>query len=163
MPDQRLPLLRGRITVVESFESPQGGFGSPPRIPSLDPRTHSTNVMAQLDALAKQVQTRPAGARDELATREIVAVRPAKAADLSPEQLDSSKADARLIGVIPETGTVLLDVATAQLDYLREKVVGFADDARVTTKVRDDGSTSVTRESDPRDADRLEGDAIIGT
>lgn len=148
MPDQRLPLLRGRITVIESYESPQGGFGSPPRIPSLDPRTHSANLMGQLDALAKQVQARQAGARDELATREIVAVRPANAADLSPEQLDSSKADARLIGLVPETGTVLLDVASAQLDYLRERVVGFSDDARVTTKVRDDGSTSVTRESE---------------
>ncbi len=140
MADTRLPLLRGRITSVHSYEAPQLGRGVPPGIPSLDPKAHRSALIQQLDAVAQQVKARAETARDELATREIIAVRPAANAQLAADQLDDSKADARLVGVMPETGTVLLDVASADLGYLREKIEAFADDSKVVAKTKKDGS-----------------------
>src|SRR5690348_6211481 len=104
-------------------------------MPSLDPKTHRTTLLQQLDAITQQVQSRGSTARDELATREIIAVRPAPGSELAPDQLDNSRSDARLVGVIAETGTVVLDVAKADLAYLRRKLDDFADDTKVTTKV----------------------------
>jgi subtilisin family serine protease len=136
---ERLPLLRGRITSVETFEAPRRG-GVPPAMPSLDPKAHRTSLIQQLDAITQQVNARNQNARDELAKREIVAVRTAANAQLSGDQLDDAKADARLVGVMPETGTVLLDVASADLEYLREKIDAFADDSKVMAKTKKDGS-----------------------
>ena len=62
---------------------------------------------------------------------------------LTADQLDDTKADARLVGVMPENGTVLLDVASADLGYLREKIEAFADDSKVTPKTNRDGTKSL--------------------
>lgn len=140
MADTRLPLLRGRITSVDTYEAPRGGDGKPPTMPSLDPRAHGTALIQQLDAITQQVNARTQAARDELAEREIVAVRPAVDAQLAADQLDNSRADARLVGVMAETGTVLLDVAGADLGYLREKIEAFSDDAKVIAKTKKDGT-----------------------
>lgn len=140
MADPRLPLLRGRITSVDTYEAPQGGGGAPPKMPSLEPAAHRTALLQQLDAISQQVKARAETARDELAKREIVAVRPAPDAQLTADQLDDTKADARLVGVMPESGTVLLDVANSDLNYLREKIEAFADDSKVTAKTNKDGS-----------------------
>jgi hypothetical protein len=139
MADERLPLLRGRITSADTYESPRGGGLTPPRLPSLDPKAHQKALLQQLDVIAQQVKAGADGARDELAKREIIAVRPAHNAQLTADQLDDAKADARLVGVMPE-GTVLLDVANADLSYLREKVDAFADDSKVFSKTNKDGS-----------------------
>jgi hypothetical protein len=147
MADARLPLLRGRISVVDGYEAPQGG-GSAPKLPSLDPRAHQSRLLQQLDSIERDVRNRAATARDELAKREIIAVHPVVGAQLTADQLDSSRADARLIGVVPETGAVLLDVANPQLAYLREKIDAFADDARATTKTKDDGTVSHHRDKE---------------
>jgi hypothetical protein len=104
-------------------------------------------LLAQLDAVERQVASRPEAARDALATREIIAVRPVVGAELSPHQLDDTNTDVRLIGVVSETGTVLLDAATADLSALRNKVNAFADDTRIVTKVRD-GATTIRRENE---------------
>ncbi|MBK6672983.1 MAG: S8 family peptidase [Proteobacteria bacterium] len=104
--------------------------------------------MQQFDAITHQVNARSETARDELAMREIVAVRPAANAQLTPEQLDNSKADARLVGIMPDTGTVILDIAHADLAYLRKKLDAFADDANVTTKTSKDGVVTTHRESE---------------
>src|SRR5512138_1915990 len=104
MADERLPLLRGRITSMDTYEAPQRGGASPPQIPSLDPRAHRTKLMQQLDALEQQVKARAEATRDELATREIVAVKPAPGVELTAEQLDDAREDARLVGVDPDTG-----------------------------------------------------------
>src|SRR4051812_509826 len=117
MADKRLPLLRGRITSVDTYQAPQLGRGRPPRLPSLDPRAHSARLIRQLDDIRATVNARSDKARDELASREIVAVRPIAGADLTPEQLDDAQ-EAWLVGVIPETGAVLLDVANADMEYL---------------------------------------------
>lgn len=114
-------------------------------MPSLDPKTHRTTLLQQLDAITQQVQSRGSTARDELATREIIAVRPAPGSELAPDQLDNSRSDARLVGVIAETGTVVLDVAKADLAYLRRKLDDFADDTKVTTKVEEDGTSTTHR------------------
>ena len=145
MADTRLRLLRGKITSVDTYEAPQGGGGNPPRMPSLDPRAHSTALLQQLNSIADQVKARTESARDELAKREIVAVRPAADAQLVPEQLDDVRADARLVGVVPDTGTVLLDVASADLKYLRKKLDAFADDTKVKTKTDKDGTVTTHR------------------
>ncbi len=140
MADARLPLLRGKITSVDTYEAPQPGRGVLPAMPSLDPSAHRTSLIHQLDTIAQQVNARAENARDELANREIIAVRPAAGAQLAADQLDNEKADARLVGVMPETGTVLLDVASADLGYLREKIEAFGDDAKVVVKTKKDGT-----------------------
>lgn len=140
MADTRLPLLRGKITSVDAYEAPQPGRGSPPAMPSLDPRAHRASLIQQLDAITQQINARTEHARDELARREIVAVRPASGAQLVADQLDDSKVDARLVGVLPGTGTVLLDVASGDLGYLREKIDAFADDAKIVAKTNKDGT-----------------------
>jgi Subtilase family len=148
MADKRLPLLRGRITSVDTYEAPQRG-GTPPKMPSLDPKAHRTALIQQLDAIAQQVNARAETARDELAKREIIAVRPAANAQLTPEQLDDIKADARLVGVMSDNGTVLLDVASADLGYLREKIEAFSDDAKVTAKSHRDGTPKLDESGVP--------------
>jgi Subtilase family len=147
MAEQRLPLLRGRITSVHTYEAPQGGSGTPPTMPSLDPKAHRTALIQQLDAIGQQVKAR-AVPRDEMAKREIIAVRPAANAELIPNQLDNTRADARLVGVMSETGTVVLDVANADLEYLRKKLDAFADDANVKTKIEKDGTVTTHRGSE---------------
>src|SRR6266496_3970908 len=147
MADERLPLIRGRIFGVDSYSSPPRR-GSAARVPSLDPRAHRARVLEQLDAIAREVESRDPTARDELATREIIAVQPTPGEQVTPDQLDDAHHDARLIGVIPETGTVLLDVAHPKLEYLREKIDAFADDARVWRTVEKDGTQTVHRESE---------------
>lgn len=140
MADTRLPLLRGRITSADTYEAPQSGRGTPPRMPSLNPQAHRASLLQQLDSIAQQVNARAESARDELASREIVAVRPALGSQLTADQLDSTKEDARLVGVIADSGTVLLDVASADMGYLREKIEAFGDDAKVILKVHKDGT-----------------------
>lgn len=147
MADDRLPLLRGRISAVDFYRAPQQG-GLRPKIPSLDPRAHRTRLLQQVDAIEHQVQARAPTARDELATREIIAVHPSAGLTLTPDQLDNARDDARLVGVVPETGAVLLDVASPKLDYLREKLDAFADDGRSWTKIERDGTTTTHRDSE---------------
>lgn len=117
-------------------------------MPSLDPKTHSAKLLRQLDDITKRINARAVTDRDELAKREIIAVRPAPDTQLTPEQLDSGRADARLVGVMPDTGTVVLDVANADLEYLREKIAAFADDAKVKTKTDKDGTVSTHRDKE---------------
>ncbi len=147
MADHRLPLLRGKITKVDPYEATTRG-GVRPAIPTPDPAAHRARLLTQLDEIERQVALRPVGTRDELAAREIVAVRPAAGAELTADQLDDAKTDVRLIGVVPETGTVLLDVGNAHLDSLRAKLNAFADDALVVTTVKEDGSSTIHRESE---------------
>jgi len=144
MADERLRLLRGRVSAVDTYESPQRG-GSPPKLPSLDPAAHRTKLLQQIGEIHQQIAARPETARDELATREIVAVRPMPGAELAPEQLDDGRSDARLVGVDPDTGVVLLDVASTKLDYLQVKVNDFADGAQTTTKIEKDGAVTIHR------------------
>jgi hypothetical protein len=148
MADTRLPLLRGKITSVDTYEAPQGGGGNSPSMPSLDPRAHTTALLQQLDGIAQQVKARSQNARDELATREIVAVRPVGGSQLVPEQLDDARADARLVGVMPDTGVVVLDVASANLEHLRKKLDVFADDSKVKTRTEKDGTVTTQRGSE---------------
>ncbi len=147
MASQRLPLLRGRISRSELYQSPQPGK-SALRIPSPDPQSHRLHLMRELDAIELQVEARPPTARDENATREIIAVRPAVGAALDADQLDSRRADARLIGIVPETGTVLIDAASPNLDFLRKKLDAFADDSNVTVKIEKDGSQTLHRSNE---------------
>ncbi|MBY0278783.1 S8 family peptidase [Candidatus Binatia bacterium] len=147
MAEERLPLLRGRVSAVDTYEAPQRG-GAPPKLPSLDPQALRARLVAQLDTIERQVQGRAETARDELATREIVAVHPSPGTKLTPEQLDDVREDARLIGVVQETGTVLLDVAKPHLGYLRDKVDAFGDDARSRSKTEKDGTTTVHRDKE---------------
>jgi hypothetical protein len=143
MADERLALLRGRITKVATYGSPQSG-GSPPRLPSLDPKAHRARLLLQLDDIRRQIDARGA-ARDELATREIIAVHPAPDARLAADKLASKRADARLVGEDPDTGIVLLDVADAGLGHLRKKIDEFADDTRTKVKIEKDGSRTEQR------------------
>lgn len=147
MAGERLPLIRGRISAVDTYAAPQRG-PAPPPLPTPDPMAHKARLVAQLDAIERHVRARADAARDESATREIVAVHPAPGAKLTPEQLDDAREDARLIGVVPETGTVLLDVADPHLGYLRGKFDSYADEARVRTKIGKDGRTTVCRDKE---------------
>ncbi|MCP3994259.1 MAG: S8 family serine peptidase [bacterium] len=147
MAGERLPLLRGRVTSVDDYQSPQRG-GSGPSVPSRDAIAHRKQLLWQLERIEREVERREKTARDELATREIVAVRPAPDTHLMPEQLDDTRADARLVGEVAETGTVLLDVADPKLGYLRKKLDAFADDSKAKIKTLKDGSTKVRRKNE---------------
>lgn len=138
MSEERLPLLRGRITSTDTYQGQQVPRGGPARLPSLDAKAHSSRLLEQLKAIHAQVKSRPVSARDELASREIIAVHPAADAALVADQLDGR--DAWLVGFVPETGAVLLDVADGELAYLRKKVEAFGDDASVKAKTKKDGT-----------------------
>jgi hypothetical protein len=143
MTDDRLPLLRGRITAVDTYQAPQNPV-PPPRLPSLDPHEHSEKLLNQLDAIRSTINSRSVSARDELATREIIAIQPFHGADLTPNQLDDSK-EAWLIGEVPETGAILLDVADGDLGYLRKKIEAFADDSKVILRKCEDGTPKLDK------------------
>ncbi len=143
--DERLPLLRGRISSVDSYQAPQPGRGTQPKLPALDPKAHRANLLQQLDAIREEVKARAKTARDELASREIIAVRPAADTKLVADQLDDAR-NAWLVGVVPETGTVLLDVLNADLEHLRKKVEAFADDSRIVAKTNRDGTPKLDDE-----------------
>jgi len=87
-------------------------------------------------------------ARDQLATREIIAVHPVQGAELAPDQLDDVRADTRLIGTDPDTGIVFLDVANPHLDHLRKKIDSYADDARAKSKSLENGTSVIHRASE---------------
>ncbi len=144
MADKRLPLLRGRITGVDTYQSTRGGGGKV-ALPPRDPVRHRSRLLKQLASIEAQVKERPADLRDENATRDIVAIRPAIEASLASEQLDDTRSDARLVGTDPDTGTVLLDVASSELKYLRKKIENFGDDSRVKTKESKDGTITTSR------------------
>lgn len=147
MGDVRLPLLRDRISAVDTYESPQGGPGKRPTIPQRDPHQWRDALTKQLDGVEQDARTRPKTARDELATREIIAIRPAPGSELAPDALDDARDDVRLIGRDPTTGVVLLDAPSARLESLRAKVEAFGDDARVKTKINESGNVTTTRAS----------------
>ena len=119
MVDTRLPLLRGKITSVDTYEAPQPGRGSRPAMPSLDPKAHRSSLIQQLNAITQQVNARTEHARDELAKREIVAVRPAAGAQLAADQLDDAKADARLVGVTSRRKTSRTSSSLSRTKTLR--------------------------------------------
>jgi hypothetical protein len=160
MADERLPLLRGRISRIDSYDSPQGG-GRSATLPSRDPQRHRDVLIKQLETIERQVQARATTERDELATREIVAVRPAPGSTLTPDQLDSSRGDVRVVGTDPQTGIVLLDSASPNLEHLREKIGAFADDAQVTTKTDKKGNV-VTKRASERAVAPIETIALAG-
>jgi len=147
MADVRLPLLRDRISAIDTYESPQGGPGKRPTIPQRDPQQWRDVLTRQLDGVEQDARTRPKTARDELATREIIAVRPAPGTELAPGALDDAREDVRLIGTDPTTGVVLLDAPSAHLASLRSKVEAFGDDTRVKTKISGNGNVTITRAS----------------
>lgn len=144
MAEERFPLLRGHVTRVETYQSPRGGGGSEAKLPSLQPDVHRKNLFRQLDAIDEEIKARPEDARDELASREIIAVRPAPGTKLEAKPLGDKRTDARLIGVV-ETGTVLLDVKNPRMEHLRKKVEDFADDTKVEEKKHRDGSVTMRR------------------
>lgn len=149
MADERLPLLRGRISQIDTYDSPQRGSRSAP-VPSPDPRSHRDALLKQLETIEREVGTRAATTRDELASREIVAVRPAPGSILTPDQLDSTRGDVRLIGTDPHTGVVLLDSPSPKLDYLREKIDAFGDDAQIITRTDKNGNVIGTMRASER-------------
>jgi hypothetical protein len=122
MPERSLSLLRGRIDREERFQAPQQGRGDPPRLPARDAPQHGAQLIAQLDAIVAQIQSRPAGQRDPEATRELVAFRPESDAELAARSLADSPSDARLVTKDDRTGIVLVDVPSAEMGYLRRKL-----------------------------------------
>ena len=137
MANERLPLLRGRITSVEAYEAPQRGGGSPPTMPSLDPKAHRTKLLQQLDDIAQQVSARDATTRDELATREIIAVRPVPAVPIQ-EQVARKLRQAFDAADSSGTGTITREQARAaglgfvaghfdSIDTARRGAVSFED------------------------------------
>ncbi len=148
MAEEILPLLRGRVTSVDTYQAPQRRGPEPPDLPALDPIAHRTKLLKQLDRIEQQVRLRAPTARDELASREIIAVRPASEAKLAPAPLADVRDDARLVGEVPETGAVLLDIADPHFGYLRKKIDSFADDSKIKTKTQKDGSTTMHRKSE---------------
>jgi Subtilase family len=145
MAEDRFPLLRGKITAVETYQRNAGAPVSALDTSSLDVKEHQESLLRQLAEISQQVRARDRAQRDELATREIIAIHPGPRMELMAEQLDNTKADSRMVGVFADTGVVLLDVASADLQYLRDKIDAFADDSKISRKRRPDGTTTSSR------------------
>jgi hypothetical protein len=128
------------VTSLDGYESPSGGRGNAPRVPThADAQAHAQQLLGQLDAIRIAVAARPPATRDEAATREILAVVPQAGSDLTGDQLDHNKG-ARLIAQDPDSGVVLLDAASADVLFLRNKIEAFADDSRVRHKQDKEGA-----------------------
>jgi hypothetical protein len=138
--DDRLPFLRGHISDTENFRSTRGGSRKPGLLPSRDPAVHRAHLLQQLQALEQQAAARNQASRDELATREVIAIHPTSGASLNGDQLDDGRGDVRLVGKDPATGTVVLDAPSPHLAQLREKIDAFGDDAQVRLKKKRDGT-----------------------
>ena len=146
MADERLPFIRGRIERADSFQGPTTPI-TPPPLPQPDPKAHQQELTRQLDALEAAVRARAADERDQAAVRELVAVRPEQGATLGAAQLASKRQDARLVGVVKDTGVVVLDIADPNMEHVRKKVDDFADDAKVKSRSKD-GETTLHRASE---------------
>lgn len=134
MTSERLPLLRGRVHVSQHFKSPLGGDRTPKPLPSRNPAKHKTTLLQQLDHIAEQAKARPVGQRDELATREVIAVTPEPGYELKAESLADKKTDHRVVVRDDQTGVVIVDAPSPELKPLRKKVLQFADDEKVSEK-----------------------------
>lgn len=138
MAARRLPFLRGTASRQE-YRAVTGSRDKP-RTPDRDPVKHRAHLLGQLDALLLEARTR--APRDPEAAREILAVRPATTENrLLPEQLADRSGDVRIVGVIPETGVVLLDAPDPQLPKLREKAAEFGE---LKTRNRADGTSTTS-------------------
>jgi hypothetical protein len=136
----RLPLIRGQITVVETYG--RKGQVTPPQIPRRDPQQHRAALLQQLDAITDEVNKRQPGERDPAASRELIVIRP----EPESEMPDRSLAEGvRLVGTDPDTGTVLLDAPGPDLPQLRQKIEEFGDDSKVN-KPKEDGTVSRANE-----------------
>lgn len=120
-------MLRGEIDREEWFQAPQRGGPEPPPLPPRDPPQHAANLVAQLDAIVARVHARPPDERDVEATREIIAVRPEAGSALSPGSLADGRSGARLVSDDPDSGVVLVDVPSPELQYLRRKLTRYAE------------------------------------
>ncbi len=139
MADERLPFIRGRIERADSFQGPSASIPSQP-LPHRDPAAHQRELTRQLDSLEAQVRSRATNERDQTAVRELVAVHPEHGSRLQVGQLESKREDARLVGLVKDTGVVLLDVADPSMGHIRRKVDDFADDTKVTSKTKNEGT-----------------------
>lgn len=146
MGDERLPLLRGRISRVDTFEGKPSPV--PLRLPKRDPVRHRDLLLAQLKAIKAQASGRAPGTRDPSATREVIAVRAEEAFTLKAESIGDKKTDVRVVGVSEDNGMVLLDAPSADLAALTAKIEAFGDDARVTSRTKDDGTVTTKRASE---------------
>lgn len=139
----RLPLLRGRITGVETYT--RTAPVQPPAVPAREPLAHHMKLLQQLDAIIDETRRRPLGERDQLASRELVAVRPEPGSKLVPEGLLDRKGDVQVIGTDSDTGTVFLDAPGPLLPALRRKVDEFGDDAEIRQHTKNDGTVTTSR------------------
>jgi hypothetical protein len=129
-------LLRARVSAAENYRAPQPGQGpKPPIVP--DAHVHASELLTQLDAMQAHVAARGV-ARDQDASRELVAIHPGSQIPVNPTQVGSVR-QAPVIGVTAE-GVVLLDAKSPELDYLRSKVEAFGDDNQVAFKTKKDGT-----------------------
>ncbi|MGK4008411.1 S8 family peptidase [Sorangium sp. So ce1036] len=129
----RLPLIRGRITLVETYGRKVPV--PPPQIPPRDPLQHRAALLAQLNAIAEEVQLRKPGDRDPAASRELIVIRPEPGSELPARSLADG---VHLVGADPDTGTVLLDAPGPDLPRLRQKIEAFGDDAAINIRTRND-------------------------
>lgn len=128
------------MTSQDRYESPIGARSKTPNLPAIEqPGVHAQRLLGQIDAIRHVAAARDPATRDEEAKREIIAVVPHTGSDLTADQLDDSRT-ARLITQDPDSGIVLLDVASADLSFLGKKIEAFADDSKITPKLDDDGA-----------------------
>lgn len=135
----RLPLIRGRITLIETYG--RQAMVPRPQLPPRDPHQHRAALLAQLNAVAEEVQRRKPGDRDPAASRELIVIRPEPGLDLPARSLAEG---VHLVGADPDTRTVLLDAPGPDLPQLRQKIEEFGDDTVVNTRIRD-GKTLTSR------------------
>lgn len=127
--DQAFPLLRGAISGTERFWNPRGGGGEPQEPLQRDLVEHRNFLLAQLNNIQSEIDTRDAALRVPGADREIIAVVKDPESEIAIDGLGDKRTDVRVVSFDDETGTVLLDTpaTSAGLPHLRKKAEQFAE------------------------------------
>lgn len=131
MPEGRLPFIRGRISKLERYRSPQGGareISLPPR----DPIAHQRALVRDLNKVVAAVVDHPRA--DGLERRAILAVIPEAGSNLDESSLGDKRTDLRVLGTDPATGAVILDAKSPGLPSLRRKLSQYADPQKASEK-----------------------------
>jgi hypothetical protein len=128
MPPDRLPFLRGRITRLERFRSPQAGGGKL-HLPLRDAAQHREILIRDLDLVLAAVEQR--SSVDAELKRAVVAVIPAEGHELDDNSLGDKRTDLRVVSTDPDTGVVLIDAGDPSLTALRRKLDQYVDPLKI--------------------------------
>ena len=128
---EKRPFIRGKIHRTDRFVPVVGGGGDRPKLPPVEPSRHAKRLIEAIDRASAAARRRTAD-RERLATRHLLAVTPTEGYELPSESLRDKLT--RVVGVDPDSQTVILDALDPGLGALVRKVKQFADPTKNSGK-----------------------------